>query len=315
MESIQQNKFLISLVVPIYNEEDTINTFYNAVKIILDEVTTSYEIIFVNDGSTDQSLVRLVDLRTSDSSVKIIDFSRNFGKEAALTAGIDHSLGDAVIPIDVDLQDPPELIPKMIEHWCNDGADVVFAQRICRRDDTFLKRFTANFFYKVLSLVTNTEIPQNVGDYRLMDRAVVDQLKCLKERRRFMKGLFAWVGYKSIAVPYKRKKRSGGESKFSFWKLFNFAVEGITSFSIAPLQFATYFGVLVSILSFLYALFIVIKTLLWGVDVPGYASLIVAILFLGGVQLVAIGVLGEYIGRIYDEVKNRPVYITRKFYD
>lgn len=300
----------ISLVVPVYNEEANICPFYKRVESILSDVTSSYEVIFINDGSTDDTMNNLKKLITENDNVKILDFSRNFGKEAALTAGIDASLGNVVIPIDVDLQHPPEIIIEMMERW-RKGFDVVLCQRENREiDNQLLARF-ANMFYKIHNKISDCNIPENVGDFRLMDRKVVEALKLLPERQRFMKGIFAWVGFNSTTIKYNVESRFSGSSKFSGWKLWNFAIEGITSFSAVPLRIWTYIGALITIFSLLYAFFIVIKTVVTGSDIPGYPSLFTAILFFGGIQLLSIGILGEYIGRIYTEVKHRPIYIIK----
>ena len=268
----------------------------------------------MDDGSTDSTLSELIELTKKDTRFHILEFSRNFGKEAALSAGIDFANGDAVIPIDADLQDPPELIIKMVQLW-KDGAEVVLAKRVDRSTDSFMKRKTASLFYKLHNkLSTSMRIPENVGDFRLMDRVVVDALKQLPERQRFMKGLFAWVGFKSVTVEYSRSSRSAGETKFSGWRLWNFALEGITSFSLVPLKIWTYLGLFGAFLAFLYASFIIVRTLIFGIVLPGYASLLVVVLFFGSLQLISIGILGEYIGRIYFETKNRPLYIVRKRY-
>lgn len=302
-----------SLVVPVYNESPNIGPFYERVARVMQGLGEPYEIIFVNDGSQDDTLDRLLALAGKDPRVKVIDLSRNFGKEIALTAGIDHATGEAVIPIDADLQDPPELIPELVAKW-REGYDVVYATRREREGETWLKRATAHLFYRVVEKITPIKIPRDTGDFRLMSRPVVEALKRLRERNRFMKGLFAWVGFKQTAVYYRRERRHAGKTKWNYWKLWNFALEGITSFSYIPLQFATYFGLTVALFAFIYALFIVVRTLLFGRDVPGYPSLITVILFLGGVQLFAIGILGEYIGRIYSEVKQRPLYIVKGRY-
>lgn len=301
---------MISIVAPAYNEESNIDIFYSEIKNVLDSITNTWEIICVNDGSDDKTLEYLLDLNKKDNRVKVVDLSRNFGKEAALSAGLDVAIGDAVIPIDIDLQDPPELIPLMVEKWL-DGADVVYATRTLREGETFFKKFTANYFYKVISKITKIDIPKNTGDFRLIDKKVLVELNELRETRRFMKGLFSWVGFKQVSIEYVRKPRYSGETKFNYLKLWNFAIEGITSFSIAPLQIAMYIGFLVAIFSSFYALLIVFKTLILGIDVPGYSSIMVTILFLGSIQLICIGIIGEYVGRIYDEVKNRPVYIVK----
>lgn len=305
---------LISLVVPCHNEAPALDKFYRAVSAVLDSMPNArFEIVCVNDGSTDDTLSCLLALRRADARIRIIDFTRNFGKEAALSAGIDEAQGDAVIPIDADLQDPPALIPVMIERW-RDGAEVVLAKRTNRASDTVAKRVAAGLYYRVHNRLSEVKLPENVGDFRLMDRRVVTAIKRLPERRRFMKGLFAWVGFHTEIVEYVRDPRAAGESKFSGWRLWNFALEGITSFSTVPLRCWTYIGVSLALMSLAYGSYIVIRTLLHGIDVPGYASLLVGILFLGGIQLVGIGVIGEYVGRIYYESKGRPLYLVRRRY-
>lgn len=297
-----------------HNEEDSLSAFFTRLLPALDATGESCEIICVNDGSRDGTLERLREFQKSEARLRIVDLSRNFGKEAALTCGIDHALGDAVIPIDADLQDPPELIAEMVRIW-RQGFDVVLAQRVDRSADNMLKRKTAEWFYRLHNAISEPPIPANVGDFRLMDRRVVDALKLLPERRRFMKGLFAWVGFRQATIPYAREARTAGESKFSGWRLWNFALEGITSFSTAPLRVWTYLGLAIAMLAFIFGLFVVGRTLMLGRDLPGYASLITVVLFLGGVQLIGLGVLGEYIGRLYGEAKGRPIYIVRERYD
>ena len=306
---------LISIVVPFFNEGGVIDHFYSGMSPILSiNIGCNFEVICVDDGSTDSTLAELIELTKKDTRFRVLEFSRNFGKEAALSAGIDFANGDAVIPIDADLQDPPELIIKMVQLW-KDGAEVVLAKRVDRSTDSFMKRKTASLFYKLHNkLSSSMRIPENVGDFRLMDRVVVGALKQLPERQRFMKGLFAWVGFKSVTVEYSRSSRSAGETKFSGWRLWNFALEGITSFSLVPLKIWTYLGLFGAFLAFLYASFIIIRTLIFGIVLPGYASLLVVVLFFGSLQLISLGILGEYIGRIYFETKNRPLYIVRKRY-
>lgn len=305
---------LVSIVLPCYNEEATLRHFYEAITLVFTSVPdVSFEILCVDDGSSDSTLSELLALASCDSRVHIIELTRNFGKEAALTAGIDAARGDAVIPIDADLQDPPGLIPVLIERW-RQGAEVVLARRIDRRADSLVKRKTAEWFYRAHNHLSDVQIPANIGDFRLMDRKVVDALKRLPERQRFMKGLFAWVGYKTTFVDYVRNPRLAGSTKFSGWKLWNFALEGITSFSTAPLRIWTYIGCCGAMMTFLYAIFIISRTLVYGKDLPGYASLLVAILFFGSLQLVSVGLLGEYIGRIYLETKQRPTYLVRRDY-
>jgi glycosyltransferase involved in cell wall biosynthesis len=270
-----------------------------------------FEVICVDDGSRDRTLARLITLTGIDARFQVIELSRNFGKEAALTAGIDAASGDAVIPIDADLQDPPELMVDMIRAW-QQGADVVLARRVDRSSDSWLKRTTAHLFYRINNQLSSIEIPDSVGDFRLMDRIAVDALKRLPEQQRFMKGLFAWIGFRTVVLDYARQPRAAGSSKFSGWKLWNFALEGITSFSTAPLKLWSYLGGLCAVITFAFGIWIVIKTLIYGIDVPGYASLLVAVLFFGSLQLISVGVLGEYIGRIYMETKRRPLYVVRR---
>ena len=309
---MNQNK-TISIVAPFFNETLAIPSFYAAMKDLFNSLPEyDFELVCVDDGSSDETLSQLTSLAQKDLRIQVIAFSRNFGKEAALSAGIDYSIGDAVIPIDVDLQDPPALIVQMIALW-EDGAEVVLAKRIDRSSDTRLKRVTAALFYRLHNLLSSeVQIPENVGDFRLMDRVVVDALKRLPERRRFMKGLFAWVGFNTISIDYVRAPRELGESKFSGWKLWNFALEGITSFSLIPLKVWTYLGILGALFAFCYAVFVIVKTLIFGIDLPGYASLLVVTLFFGSLQLISLGIIGEYIGRIYFESKGRPLYIVRK---
>jgi polyisoprenyl-phosphate glycosyltransferase len=302
----------ISIIVPCYNEGDAVEHFHRAITaVFLAQPQLRFEVVCVDDGSRDDTLEKLAAIVELDARFRIIELSRNFGKEAALTAGIDEARGDAIIPIDIDLQDPPELIHQFIEKWLA-GAEVVLARRVNRQSDTFLKRTTAALFYRLHNRLSTTQIPEDVGDFRLMDRVVVDALSQLQERQRFMKGLFAWVGFKTAVVDYTRQTRAAGTTKFSGWRLWNLAIEGITSFSAAPLKVWMYLGGIGAFATMCYALFIVIRTIVAGVDVPGYASLLVAVLFLGSIQLIGIGVLGEYIGRIYMEAKARPTYVIRR---
>jgi glycosyltransferase involved in cell wall biosynthesis len=302
---------LVSIVVPFYNEGEVVATFYARITEVVAAIRgMEFEFVCVNDGSRDDTLDKLAQLVAVDARVRVIDLSRNFGKEAALTAGLDEARGDVVIPMDADLQDPPELIPTLIAHW-RQGYEVVLAKRSDRRSDGFLKRTTAKLFYQLHNRISDTGIPENVGDFRLIDRSVVAALQLLPERRRFMKGLFAWVGFKTVTVEYARAPRVAGSTKFSGWRLWNLALEGITSFSTMPLRVWTYVGTSFAVIGFLYALFIVLRTLIYGRDLPGYASLLTVILFLGGVQLIGIGVIGEYVGRVYMETKQRPIYVVR----
>jgi glycosyltransferase involved in cell wall biosynthesis len=252
----------------------------------------------------------LLALHQKDSRVVVIDLSRNFGKEAALTAGLDHTLGDCAIPLDADLQDPPEVIPELLAKW-QEGFDVVNAVRLSRDGESWFKRASAHTFYRIINRMSEVDIPADTGDFRLLSRPVLDALKTLPERRRFMKGLFAWVGFQTTSIYYRREPRYAGKTKWNYWRLWNFAVEGITSFSQVPLQLAAHLGLIVSALAFIYAVYLIIGTLVYGNPVKGYPSMMVAVLFLGGVQLIALGVIGEYLGRIYEETKGRPVYLVR----
>ncbi len=304
---------LISIVAPCYNEADSVALFAKTVLETVDTSVASYELLFVDDGSSDNTLKILSLLADAHDEVRVVSLSRNFGKEAALTAGLDHAAGDAVVVMDVDLQDPPELIVEFIEQWRR-GYDVVYATRDDRQTDTFAKRFTAEGFYRFFNKISAVKIPENTGDYRLMDARVVATIKTLPERSRFMKGLFAWVGFSSIGVAYARPERAAGETKFNFWRLWNFAIDGITSFSTAPLRVWSYIGGVIAVLSFFYASAIILYTLIRGGDVPGYASLLTFILFFGSIQMISVGVLGEYISRLFIEVKQRPVYIVDQIY-
>lgn len=300
---------IISLVVPVFNEEDAIPVFYQAVKKELSDYNV--EVVFINDGSNDNSENIIKGLARCDSMVKAYNFTRNFGKEAALFAGLERAKGDAIIPIDVDLQDPIELIPEMIAKW-QAGADVVLAKRVDRSSDGRLKRKTAEWFYRLHNMISNPKIEENVGDFRLMSRDIVEYIKLMPERNLFMKGILSWVGGQTEIVEYSRTERISGISKFNGWKLWNLAIEGITSFSTIPLKVWTYMGLIVAGVAFLYGAWMIIGTLVWGNPVNGYPSLLTSILFLGGIQLIGIGVLGEYIGRIYIEVKRRPKFIVKK---
>ena len=305
---------LVSLVVPVFNEESAIPLFLSEV----DEsgLLSKYnvEIVFVNDGSIDSTEIMITELAAQNASIIAVNFSRNFGKESALLAGIFQSKGDAVIPIDVDLQDPIDVIPKLIDKW-QDGYDVVLAKRVDRSTDSFLKRTTSKFFYFIYNKVVDNEIEGNVGDFRLMSRRAIEAVKLLPENNLFMKGLLSWVGFPTTVVEYARLERSVGHTKFKFHRLVNLAIDGITSFSSIPLRFWSYLGSFVAFFSFLVAMKIILSKVIFDNPVPGYSSLMVAILFLGGVQLIGIGVLGEYIGRIYSETKRRPRYIIKSLID
>lgn len=305
----------VSLVVPVFNEDDMVELFLKRVSRVFEsEPSVKLEILFVNDGSTDETLRLLLEHQCQDRRIRIVDLSRNFGKEAALSAGLQIARGQVMIPIDVDLQDPPELVHKMIAFW-REGFDVVLGHRTDRESDSWAKRVSANWFYRIHNLIAKPIIPENVGDFRLMDRSVVDALNALPESRRFMKGLFAWVGFRTTRIDYIRHKRIAGSGKFSGWVLWNLALEGLTSFSTIPLRIWTYLGGIVALTSFIYGFFIALKVLIYGVDLPGYASVFVAVTFLGGLQLVGIGIIGEYLGRTYLESKRRPIYLIRRIYE
>ncbi|WP_442513750.1 glycosyltransferase family 2 protein [Pseudomonas promysalinigenes] len=304
---------LLSLISPFYNEEHGVCAFLERVDALYQTLADRYdfEVIAINDGSRDRTYEELLKAQATHSYVTVVDLSRNFGKEAALSAGLDFANGDAVVPIDSDLQHPPEVVLELVAKW-EEGAEVVLAKRVDRRTDHAVQKFTANGFYKLHNSISDIHIPADVGDFRLMDRKVVDALKQLPENRRFMKGLFAWVGFRTATIEYHVAPRSTGKTSFNTWKLWNFAIEGITSYSSAPLRIWTYLGGAVSAMALLYAVYLLIKTLCFGVDTPGYASLMITILFASGVQLIGIGVLGEYVGRIFVESKRRPVYIVRE---
>lgn len=301
----------ISLVVPVYDEELAIPIFYKTVRDCLRLRQFETEIIFINDGSHDNTELIINELSKQDPLVKALSFTRNFGKEPALFAGLEHASGDAIIPIDVDLQDPIEVIPVLIERW-QLGADIVLAKRVDRSDDSPFKRKTAEWFYKLHNRISTPKIEPNVGDFRLMSKEVVSNIIRLQEKNLFMKGLLSWVGGNTSIVEYKRAERSAGTTKFNGWKLWNLALEGITSFSTLPLRIWTYIGFIIAALSFIYGVWMIFDTLMFGNSVKGYPSIMVSIMFLGGIQLIGIGVLGEYIGRIYTETKNRPIYILKE---
>ena len=302
----------VSVVVPAYNEQEVLPEFHRRLAKVLNDAAPDWEVIYVNDGSTDSTMHVLGGLARSDSHVRVVDLSRNFGKEIAMTAGMDHATGDAVVLIDADLQDPPELISEFLRIWYEGEADVVYGKRRSRGGESILKKLTAHFFYRVIQTMSRVQIPEDTGDFRLMSRRAVLALGQLREQHRFMKGLFAWIGFPQVAVLYDRDPRFAGKTKFNYWKLWNFALEGITSFTTAPLKLATYIGLLVATLAFAFGAWIIYRTLAYGNPVAGYPSLIVVVLFLGGVQLAFIGVLGEYMGRMFDESKGRPLYLVKQ---
>lgn len=302
----------LSVIVPVKDEEQAIRAFLARTVPILDRLrgVAAWEIIFIDDGSTDGTLPNLIIASHGDERIKILSLSRNFGKEAALSAGLDHASGDAVIPIDVDMQDPPEAIIDLVARW-QEGYEVVYGVRTDRLSDSHAKRLTSALFYKFHNLISEDPIPENAGDFRLLDRSVVDVIKQLPERNRFMKGIFAWSGFKQSSVEYARERRAVGKTKYSYIKLLRLAIDGITSSSTVPLRMWSYIGGCIALLAFLFAAFIVLDTVIHGSSVNGYPSIITAIMFLGGIQLVSLGVLGEYVGRILIETKQRPLYVLR----
>jgi glycosyltransferase involved in cell wall biosynthesis len=302
---------LLSIVVPVYNEGAVVEEFYARTARVLDGLEVRWEIVAVNDGSGDDTLERLVALHRRDERVKVLDLSRNFGKEIALTAGLDHAGGDAVVPMDADLQDPPEVIPELVRRW-RQGYDVVYATRQERLGESWLRRWTAGLFYRVLRRMARVDVPGDTGDFRLLARPVVDALRGCREHRRFMKGLFSWVGFRQVSVKYRRDARLAGRTKWNYRKLWNLAVEGITSFSAVPLQVASYLGMITTACGLVAGGLLVGERFLGGRSADGDAALLAVVVFLGGVQLLSIGVLGEYVGRIYDETKQRPLYFVRQ---
>jgi glycosyltransferase involved in cell wall biosynthesis len=306
---------IISVIVPVKDEEQAIAPFVERVSDVLAGVLgvgpDKFEILFIDDGSGDGTLDSIRRAHAANPRVRAISLSRNFGKEAALTAGLDHARGDAVVPMDVDLQDPPEVLPEMIEKW-RDGFEIVYGVRTDRAADSLPKRMTADLYYRTHNWLSRDKIPEHAGDFRLLDRKVVEAIARMPERNRFMKAMFAWAGFKQTSVPYRRAARATGESKFNYWKLWTFALDGITSSSTVPLRVWSYLGGLVALFALAYAIFIAIRTVAFGNDVPGYASLIVSVLFLGGLQLLSLGILGEYVGRILIETKARPLYVIRE---
>ncbi len=305
---------LLSLVVPVFNEEESIDLFLDSVAPLMERDGFRFEIVFVNDGSRDETLSHLLDRSAVDRRLRVVNLSRNFGKEAALTAGIDNARGDVIVPMDIDLQDPPELIEPFMARW-REGYDIVYGVRAQRAWDTAAKRVSASWFYRIFNSLSPVRIPENVGDFRLVDRRAVEVLRQLPERNRFMKGLFAWVGFNAVGVPYERPQRAAGSSKFNLWRLWNFALDGVVSFSTAPLRAWFYVGVVIAAIAVLYALFIVTRVLIFGIDTPGYASLLIAILLMGAIQLLSLGIIGEYLGRLFLEVKGRPIYVVESVYE
>ncbi len=307
-----KTQFAISIITPFLNESEVIDIYFQKLIPALEKTTKNWEIICVDDGSSDDTGKQLVAYTKQNSRIKLITFSRNFGKEAALTAGFDHALGDAVIPIDADLQDPPELIEKLVKKW-QEGYLVVDAVRQTRADSLF-KKVTASIFHSFIHFLTNGKIPAHVGDFRLIDRKALEAIKSMSEKTRYVKGVVPWVGFKRTQIKYARPGRKVGETKLSFLKLFKLGCDAIFSFSSKPLKVWLYMGLMLSFISFIYACFLIGRTLMYGVDLPGYTSIMVAVLFMGGIQLVSLGVIGEYVARIFKEVKNRPIYIVDETY-
>jgi glycosyltransferase involved in cell wall biosynthesis len=299
----------LTVVVAAYNEQEALPLLHARLRAVLAGLDLETRVLYVDDGSTDDTWRVLQDLAAADPSVGLLRLARNFGKEAALTAGLDHVDADAALVLDADGQDPPELIPAFVDRW-RQGFDMVYGQRTARPGEGWIKRATAAAFYRVINRLSDTAIPRDTGDFRLLSRRVLDALRLMRERQRFMKGLFAWVGFPQVALPYARAPRLAGASKFNFWRLWNLALEGITGFSTVPLRTATYLGLGVAALAFVYGAWIVAKTLLWGDPVQGWPTMMTVILFLGGVQLIALGILGEYLGRLYLETKQRPLYLV-----
>ncbi len=309
-----QELLLLSIVIPTYNEEKVIAVLYTRLYEVLTQIGVPYELIFVNDGSRDGTLRELTKLASEHSEVRIVDFSRNFGHQIAVTAGLDHAQGDAVVIMDADLQDSPYLIHQFIEKW-RQGYDVVYAVRKERKGETAFKRASAKLFYRTIQRLTDVNIPLDTGDFRLINRNVVDSLTSIHERHRFIRGLVAWAGFSQIGIPYVRDERYAGETKYPLRKMIKFALDGITSFSYKPLQWATKVGFTVAILGFIDAIMIIYEKLFTSVTIQGWSSIMIAVLVLGGMQLIMLGIVGEYIGRIYDEVRARPLYLIQDLYN
>ena len=305
----------ISILIPAYNEQEVLDKLYKRLnKLAADNKSYDFEFLFINDGSKDKTLEIIKEYADSDTRVSFINFSRNFGKEIAMCAGFDYVTGDATVVIDADLQDPPELIPEMIRYW-EKGYDDVYAKRVSRDGETWFKKFSSSLFYKILQKTTHIPIQIDTGDFRLLDRRCVEALKQIRESQRYTKGMFSWIGYKKKEITYNRDARAAGTGKWNYLKLIDFAIDGITSFTIAPLRLSTILGFIISIISFLYMMIIVFKTIIFHDPVAGYPSLMAVVLFLGGVQLLSLGVIGEYIGRIFNETKQRPLYLIEEYHN
>ncbi len=304
----------LSVVVPAYNEQEVLPAFHARLAPVMEALGLPWEVVYVNDGSRDGTLGVMLRLQSGDPRVAVVNLSRNFGKEIALTAGLDHAAAsEAVVVIDADLQDPPEVIPDLVAAWQAGGIDIAYAQRRVREGETWLKKATASAFYRLMQRIGGkVQLPPNTGDFRLMSRRSLDALLNLREQHRFMKGLFAWVGFPSVAVPYDRAPRAAGETKWNYWKLWNLSLEGITSFTVGPLKIATYLGLVTALFAAGYGSLIILRTMIWGNPVAGYPSLMAVVLFLGGVQLMTLGIIGEYLGRVFNETKGRPLYLVER---
>jgi dolichol-phosphate mannosyltransferase len=312
LEVVQMTENIVcSVVIPVYNEELVVYETYNRLKAVMDSLNRPYELVFVNDGSMDNTAAILKSICESDQNARMVDFSRNFGHQLAITAGMDYAVGDAIVIIDADLQDPPEVIPQMLEKW-SEGYDVVYGKRLKRQGETLFKKWTAKLFYRFLKSMTTEELPLDAGDFRLIDRKVCDALKSVNERSRYIRGIISWLGFRQTYVEYVRDKRFAGETKYPLKKMIHFALDAITSFSYKPLKLASYFGSFLSALSFLYLLVVIYQRLFTNTTITGWASTLAVSLFFNGIVLIILGIIGEYIGRIYDEAKGRPLYIVRE---
>lgn len=310
---MENSKKLVTILVPAYNEQDVLQLLYERLQKIMDSSTSyDFEVLFINDGSKDNTLSIIQGLRNKDSRICYLNLSRNYGKETAMIAGLDYAKGDCVVIIDADLQDPPELIPQMLEYW-EQGYDDIYAKRKSRKGESFLKKFTSKMYYKTLQSITNIEIQKDTGDFRLLDRRCVEALKSIRESQRYTKGLFSWIGYRKKEILFDRDPRAAGQTKWNYGKLINLSIDGLTSFTTAPLRWSAIIGLFISLAGFIYMLVIIFKTLFYGVDVPGYSSTMVVILFLGGIQLIFLGVIGEYLGRAFYETKGRPLYFIDQY--
>lgn len=304
----------ISILIPAYNEQEVLEPLYHRLgSLANDNKSYEFEFLFVNDGSTDKTIEIIKEYAEQDDRIAYVDLSRNFGKEIAMIAGLDHVTGDATVIIDADLQDPPELIPKMIKYW-EEGYEDVYAKRKSRMGESWLKKTTSKLYYRLLQKATNIPIQQDTGDFRLLDKRCVDALKQIRESQRYTKGMFSWIGFKKKEITYDRDPRAAGETGWNYPKLINFAIDGLTSFTIAPLRISSVLGIIVSFIAFIYIVFLVVRTILFGTDLAGYPSMMAVILFLGGVQLVSLGIIGEYIGRIFNETKGRPLYFVQEYH-